>query len=460
MFLTPEQHAAKVRELQHKTAKAKELVARGNEMTQEDLMAAKALREECVALQAEIKAHAEAVAQREEIRATTGELDRFLSAPSRGLPLPDGADPFIQPAGATYVERTADRDTLFQDGAGVFGEETWRAVNAPEYKRAFSRYLREGRGGLRAAELKTLESGIDPQGGYLAPADQLAQLVSRKPTPTRVAGLVSNYQTAREFVELMKVNYSASNIYTTGFRVTKTGENPASVTAARVTDSDLFGSITIPVHTFMLTGVLTNNQLEDAALNVLQWATDKFRETIDLLWDDKILNGTGRQEPQGILMAPGTPNQPDVVVSGNASALTADGLLDLNLGMPEQYDENGRYVMNKTNAWKTVRKFKDSASRYLIGLGDQENGLSGPARRTIDGYPVIFSGFMPDQGPNAYPVIFGDFRGYQLVQRVGFSIQVLRELYAEMNQVAIVGRVRFGGMVLEPWRLKIQKCST
>jgi HK97 family phage major capsid protein len=62
---------------------------------------------------------------------------------------------------------------------------------------------------------------------------------------------------------------------------------------------------------------------------------------------------------------------------------------------------------------------------------------------------------MPNTGANNYPIIFGDLRGYYLVNRVGFSVQVLRELYAETNQILLLGRVRFGGGVGEEWRIKV-----
>ena len=61
--------------------------------------------------------------------------------------------------------------------------------------------------------------------------------------------------------------------------------------------------------------------------------------------------------------------------------------------------------------------------------------------------------------PEIAPVIFGDLMGYQFVNRIGFSIQVVREPYIEFNQIAVVGRVRFGGQVIEPWRLRLNKCA-
>lgn len=66
---------------------------------------------------------------------------------------------------------------------------------------------------------------------------------------------------------------------------------------------------------------------------------------------------------------------------------------------------------------------------------------------------------MPNVAAGAFPLIFGDLRGYQMVRRIGFSVQVLRELYAEVGQIALVGRVRFGGQVTEPWRMRALKVS-
>ena len=73
----------------------------------------------------------------------------------------------------------------------------------------------------------------------------------------------------------------------------------------------------------------------------------------------------------------------------------------------------------------------------------------------LAGKPVVFSAFMPNVGAANNVMIYGDPRGYYLVNRIGFSVQVLRELYAETNQILLLGRIRFGGKVVEGWRMKI-----
>lgn len=446
--------------------------------TGEDLARAKALQAECDNLKSRI----DVFTQRDEMQDGIKGLDSFLNDPVRGVPFSasghDGAAAdggHLQvlgsvPAGTSYLETVKGvQQMVWEDGAGIFGESAWKAINTPDYRSAFRDYLRYPRHKISAKAMKTLEEGLDDQGGYLVPVDLINRIVQRKPTPTRVAGLVDSVNTSREFVEMMKLNYATDNIYTTGFRVTKTGEQAASATAARVTDTNLFGTIKIPVHTFMITGLVTLNMIEDAAFNPLNFFESKFSETVDILRDDKIINGIGRQEPKGLIQAMagtgsgGGLDDPSIsyVPTGDASALTADSLIALNCDVPEQYDDNCRYLFNKTSTYKAIKLLKDLNDRYLFGYGVQDSGLRSMGRPTdLDGYPFSWSGLMPNIAANNFPVIFGDFKGYMMVNRIGFSIQVLREVYAELGQVAVVGRVRFGGQVIEPWRLRGLKVAT
>lgn len=229
----------------------------------------------------------------------------------------------------------------------------------------------------------------------------------------------------------------------------------------RVTEP-VFGQVSVPVYTAMMSMPITNDMIEDASFPLVSYVSEKFAETIELLRDNMVLNGAGQGQPSGILLNPGADaNQPAVVVSGSASAVTAAGLVNIGFALPEQYDDNACWVFNKVSTGAAIASLTDSNNRYLWGAGLQDSGLAPDLHnRKLLGYDVVFSGFMPNVAASAYPYIFGDLRGYYLVNRVGFSIQVLRELYAETNQILLLGRLRFGGMVAEPWRLKIGQAHT
>ncbi len=301
----------------------------------------------------------------------------------------------------------------------------------------------------------------------MVPSDILDRVITKEPTPTRVSGRVTQLQSSKDNLIIPKVNYFTDDLYTTGMRVTWTGEVPASSTAMRVTDP-VFGQTHIPVYTAMMSIPVTNDMIEDASFPLVSWLSSKFGETRDLLMDNMILNGSGVGQPAGILLNPGADNsQPAVLNSGQAASLgssdtaAAKFLVKISMTVPEQYQPNCVWVMNLTNTANTIAQFQDANGRPLWGAGVMDAGLQeGYLNRRLVGREVVYSGFMPNIGTSTYPLIFGDLSAYYLVNRVGFSIQVLRELYAETNQVLVLGRMRFGGQITEPWKVKIGYCHT
>lgn len=372
----------------------------------------------------------------------------------------------VTPAGSMKLENNPAKGTIDISenyGEGNFDTATLGATRTDAYRQAFRAYIRTPAGGHTKPEaMRALQEGVDAEGGFLVPEDFLAKIISREPTPTRVQARVTQLSTSRDALTIPKVIYTADDLYTTGIRVTWTNETvSAGSSSIRVTDP-VFGQERIPVFTAMMSLAVSNDMIEDSAFALVDWVAGKFGETIDLLKDNMILNGTGQGQPAGILLNPGgDSNQPKIVVSGSASAVTADGLIATAMSLPEQYDNNAAWVFNKTSTGLAISQLKDTQNRYLWGLGVQQSGISGGfLNQPLVGYPVLLSGFMPNVGTSTFPAIFGDLTGYYLVNRIGFSVQILRELYAETNQILILGRIRFGGLVAEPWKLLVNETHT
>ncbi len=381
---------------------------------------------------------------------------RSLAVRSSTLPSSSFELDSFEPAGHAVVDQ---RGYVLDDlGPGALSGKMAQVVAGSSYKEAFRTYLRKGLSGLGQTHLKTLQEGNDEQGGFLVPTDVSSRIISRAPTPTRVSSRVTRIPTSRDRIRVPKVNYSADDVYSTGARVTWTGEIPTSSTQHRVTDP-AFGQIGISVFTAMLSMDITLDMVEDTSFPLVTWVADKMAETYGLLQDELILTGPDIGRPAGILLDPDGTDQPASVKTGSAAALTADGLLDLTWAIPEQYDENSAWVFNKTSTGKAIAKLKDADNRYLWAQFEQSGLMMSARQRPLMGYPVLFSGFMPNVAADAFPAIFGDLTGYFLVERVGLSIQVLREKYAEENKIVVLGRVRFGGLVAEPWKLRIHKVA-
>lgn len=349
---------------------------------------------------------------------------------------------------------------LADAGEGTFGAKAWGAMQDRDYKRGFVNFLRKkgNERAIGASQWKALQEGFDDQGGVFVPADSLMRIVGREPTPTRLAGMVTNLTTSRDRIQMPRKQYSADDLYSTAFRATWTGEIPSSDTVADVDDSNLLGNLEVPIFTAMLSASLTNDMVEDSAFPIQQWLENELRIVYELLRDNMILNGTGVGQPTGLLAGTGV-NFPTDITTAGAGVIVGDDLFDTAYAIPEQYDDACTWVFNKTSTARAIAKLKDSQNRYLFGQGVMDNGIASARPKELIGYPYAYSGFMPNATTGNYAAIFGDMRGYYLVNRLGITLQVLRETKAKRNQFEIVARIRFGGRPVEPWklrRLKIQ----
>jgi HK97 family phage major capsid protein len=415
----------------------------------EDVARAEALGVELAELKGEIELGKKSASMTEQARAR----DAYLNQPVTLLPYQTGTGvtAHVAPHQAPPPILT-EIEEKFWDQQRL---DQLHAIRKDDYKGAFNSLIHNQWSGMTNAEQKVLQVGSDPAGGFLVPEDSISRIIAPDPAPTRFISRVTRFRTTRDALNVPRVIYTDDEIYSTGMRATFTGEIPASATVHRVTEP-VFGSMRIPVYTAMMSLPVTLDLIEDSAIDIVSWIEDKFRETIALLQENMAINGTGVGQPAGILMNPGGTDQPDVIPTGDASTILPDSLIDIGMDLPEQYDENAVYVFNKRSGGKTIAKLKDSDDRYLWGMGTHDSGLSPAVRgRNIIGYDTLFSAFMPNVAANAYPLFFGDPRGYVLVERIGLSIRVLTEVYAEVNQVVILGRVRFGGALVEPWRIKV-----
>lgn len=330
------------------------------------------------------------------------------------------------------------------------------AVQDKDYPSAFEVYLRKGYRDMGPNDQKTLTEGVDTAGGFLVPADYNAEMIKKIAQQAVIRGLARVVSTSRDVAEWPKITYTTDDIYTSGVRLTWTGESPATATTHRVTDP-VFGLHKIPVHTAMASLPLSNDLLEDAVFDVFGVSSGLISEAFALGEDDVFLNGNGATRPKGILANVDGTDEITSVVSGDANLLKGDGIIDLFYAVPSQYRMRGVWVM-ASNTMRDLEKLVDSQGRYLVSsMLNASLAIGTPD--AIKGRPVRFDEFMPSIAAGNFPILFGDFSAYMIVERTGLSIQRLSELYAETNISLLLARRRVGGDTVEPWRLKAQKIS-
>lgn len=311
--------------------------------------------------------------------------------------------------------------------------------------------------GLSIGEIKaTMVEAIDSLGGYLVPEDFRSTLIERLPGKTVVRSRANVMTTSRDVLTMTKVTGGTSR-YKGAARVKWVDETPAA--GASETNAT-FGPVAIPIHTVMATVNLSRNLLEDVAINLDSYLAGELSTASAIDEDEKFLVAAGAGTPLGVLPGGGAPTDPDIttVNSGNASALTADGVVKMPFGLPAQYRQaGGTWVFNKATA-QTIALLKDSQNRYLWASNNDQMSAARPAQ--LLGYEVAESEAMPSIAANAFPIIFADWKGYTIADRIGMSLERYIDSYtAETNTVKFVMRRRLGGQLLEGWRFVVQKVA-
>lgn len=331
------------------------------------------------------------------------------------------------------------------------------AVTAKDYPAAFEAYMRRGKNEMGPNDRKTLSAGSDSAGGFLIPEDYHVELIKKTAVMATIRANARVAQTSRDMAKWPRINYTTDDKYTSGVRLTWTGETPSSATVHRVTDP-VFGLLTVPVHTAMASMPITNQLLEDSAFDVLGVSSDLLGEAFALGENDAFINGTGVSRPMGILAQVDATDGPTSVVSGGAATLTSNGLIDLAYALPPQYERNAKWFMSKGTE-KAIRKLIGTTSGEYEWPVVNQVGALGASNSTLLGFPIVREQFMPDVTTNGYPIIFGDLRGYLVLDRVGLSLQWLDELYAETDITLLLARRRVGGQLIQPWQVKVQKVA-
>lgn len=327
----------------------------------------------------------------------------------------------------------------------VFTPET---VNVDEYKSyaaMFPAFLRRDEKAWSNDEYKAMMVGSDPDGGYLVPTATSNRIVTKVYETSPLDALATHETISTDALEIPIDTDEAGAGW-----VGETESRPE-------TSTPQVGIQRIPVFELYANPKVTQQLIEDAGVDIEAWLGRKVAEKFARMRSLAFISGSGIKQPRGILTYPaGSSGARGTVIqvpSGNATTLTADGLITLMYSLKDKYLARAVWLM-KRGTVASVMLFKDSQGQYMWRPGLQEGQpamLMGSAIRRADD--------MPSVGAGALPVAFGDFAaGYTIVDRLG--IKVMRDPYTAKPFVLFYTRQRVGGDVVDFEAYALQVVST
>lgn len=302
--------------------------------------------------------------------------------------------------------------------------------------------------GFLLFDTKTMAAGNNPDGGYLTETDRRTDVsVGRIFETSPMRSLANIITTTSGDVELL----IDDNENTSGGWV---GEQAART----VTANAQVGSLTIAAHEQYASPEATQKMLDDGSINIEAWLSAKTNEILSRTENTAFVLGDGSQKPKGFLSydawaVNGTyeRNKIEQIASGVSAVVKADGIINLQNALLEDYQANAAFVMSRAT-FGEVSKLKTGTGEYLLNARMLAEG----ANKVLLGAPVVIASDMPTIAADSLSIAYGDFgKAYTIVDRMG--IRVLRDPYTSKPKVIFYTTKRVGGAVTNYQAIKIQK---
>ena len=206
---------------------------------------------------------------------------------------------------------------------------------------------------------------------------------------------------------------------------------------ALVAGQGKFTSVELKGYSHGALSVISRKLLNNVDINITNFLTNKMAQAFAEFWEKELLVGTGASNNH----MTGAISTTNLVATGNttytaANAAKIDNLISLQLAVPQQYQKNAMWIMDKS-VFTELRKAKDGAGNYYLAYG---KGITSGFEWQFLGKPVYISENMPT--PTAagnIPVLYGDFAGMAMKISQNLEIQLMREKYIDKNAIGIVG---------------------
>ena len=331
-------------------------------------------------------------------------------------------------------------------GQGTMGGSR---AGSPEIKSFVNGFLRHG----RESELKSMSIGSPSDGGYTVPREIDVEIQRQLLKLSPIRGIAHVVQVGTSgYRKLVSLGTVASGW------VGETDVRPDTQASKFAEIAPVFGEL-------YANPAASQAMLDDSMFDVETWLATEIAREFGRAEGAAFVNGTGANVPQGFLAGPtstaidGTRafGSLQYLATGNATGLDPTSpdskLIDLVHAVKPGHRQGAVWVMNSTTL-AAIRKIKTAVGEFLW----QASLVDGTPDKLL-GYPVIEAADMPDIGPGAFPIAFGNFQnGYLIAERP--STAILRDPYTSKPFVRFYATRRIGGQVLDSDAIKLIKIST
>lgn len=366
-------------------------------------------------------------------------IDQKIDKIKRSIEIEDREKRYSAPEDDGDNGDADDIDPENRGGGADPGEEKREA--------AFNTLLRNGINGL-TSEQRDMLAGTDVEGGFLVTPQQFVKkLLKNVDDMVKVRGLATVH-TLKKAASLGAVNLDEDVDDWDWTAEIKTGSED---------DGLKFGNREMRPNPIAKRIKVSNTLIRLSDRGVQSLITGRMGYKLGGTMEQAYMTGDGHNKPLGLFVASddGVPTTRDVSTDNTATVLAADNLIEVQGTLKEAYQGKARWLFHR-DAITKLRKLKSSDDQYLW-----EPGLKSGQSNMILGKPYVLSEWCPNTfTASKYVGMYADFSYYWILDCLTMAIQVLKELYAETNQIGYIGRYEGDGQpVLSEAFVRIQMGS-
>lgn len=195
-----------------------------------------------------------------------------------------------------------------------------------------------------------------------------------------------------------------------------------------------FASITLTGYLARAITDVSKSLINNSQFNIVDFVVTRMALSIAKFLEKELLHGTDGK-------VDGLKGVTQKVTAASATEVTADEIIDLQEEVPDEYQADAYFIMNKKTR-KAIRKLKDGQGNYL--LNKDANSRWG---YTLFGKDVYTSANMDEMAADKTAIYYGDYKGLAVKVSEDINIDVLRETKARQHAVEVLGFMEFDAKV-------------
>ena len=287
--------------------------------------------------------------------------------------------------------------------------------------------------GIGKAEGDVMLVGDDAQGGFLAPGEHRAELLTTALEQAFFyprARFIPMAMSKIDFPAIFDDDHTEGKFYG-GVEIIRVAEG-----AQKTESKPKTGQIELNLSEVAGLCYVTNNLLEDSMVSVEAMLMSVFGQAIAFVIDDDCINGNGAGQPQGFLQAPCL-----VTIGRTGAGIAADDVLNLWQSMFPASKQRAIWIANHETFTQLAKMEIGDSPAWMPA-----NGLSGKPYDMLMGKPIFFTEKAPALNAGGDLSVV-DPGMYLLAGKAGLNVKTDTSIHIrfDKDQTAFRFTIRYDG---------------